>query len=154
MNAIKNEDNVRNFVEYVAENRSKSNNCCEDSSTVTKVQLLQIFDDLLNNKAFNKEYLENNNHINELEKAKKVLGLKLKNFLPKHILIYMIVNSVIIGAVASAITIQIIGKVKVLNYYILLLLGVTSIGLLCTSIKLLGEWREYLISNEEKESKQ
>ncbi|MGN6710706.1 hypothetical protein [Anaerocolumna jejuensis] len=150
MNTQRSEDKVRNFADYMAKGRMQKNNCCDDNTTISKGQLLSIFEDILDNKAFDKEYLENNNHINELENAKKVLELKLKNSLPKHILIYMIVNSLIIGAVISAAVIQILGNVKIIDYYILLLLGVMSTGLLGTTLKLLSEWKEYLGNNGEK----
>lgn len=92
-----------------------------------------------------------NIYIDTLIREKKVLILKLSKSIPNHMIVYLCVNFLLLGASIACMTTQLIlGKTLIANY-ILFLIGFMNVGLICTTLRSLKDWKENLLSNEEKE---
>ncbi len=77
--------------------------------------------------------------------------LKLGKSIPNHILLYITLNSLLFGAVTAIGIMQILLGVIVIDFYILFLIGFINIGLFCTALRSLKDWKEFILKDGKKE---
>lgn len=147
MGVLKNENKIMQFTEHAVRWQNRKREPCDGDGSVNKMELIEFLIDEFDIPRNNLHNYGNAQHIDIIERSKKVLELKIKNCIPKHIIIYMILTSFALGATLSALIVQIILNVKLIDYYVLLIIATMSLGLLRTSIKLLAEWKEFLNHN-------
>lgn len=73
---------------------------------------------------------------------------KLENAIPKFIVKWLILFSILSGATFSVFVIELVQKTRWIPYYILLLVFCASFGMMATIVYSLNEWRKFLVGEE------
>jgi hypothetical protein len=161
MGALKQQNNVVSIDVY-KERKQQNKERCNEANADIIWEIMRIFiekvrdneNNLYNSADNNIHKVMGKQHIYSNQKLTRLLELKLRNSIPTHIIIYMIGTSFVFGMNLSAIIYQLKYGVKLVDYYILAILGLISIGLFCTSLKLLVEWKEFLENNGESDEEE
>lgn len=85
-----------------------------------------------------------NERIMELEKENDIMRSKLKIGTPIHIITYLIINSLVMGASACLLILRYVFKIYIVDPYYVICAFLISATLFATAIAAIKDWKEFL----------